>query len=775
MIGREIIRARRLGLVVLLTSSIGGLGCSGEQEKEVAFNAVQPAHISEEIETVETTPLKSSSEPINDSPVAELEVSMGPEFDGNSHALLVGCTTYDFLGEDARLRGPINDVKMMRDLLTGQFGFLDKNIHRLTEGRTKKDRPLKANIVRELTHLVDTVKNGDRVVLLLSGHGSQQPDNDPDNEDDPEPDGFDEIFCPADIDSPDDFRSPYAKNALTDDELRESIKKIRKKGAFVWVIIDACHSGTAIRGTEVYRQISPERLFPKEVLAKAKRNAKSSTRSVAMKDSFFGEDVDQGGLVAIYASQPHEPTLEMVLPDDSDDSDWRGLLTYTLIKILTSAETPLTYNELVQRIHSEYIHSYGRLGPTPLVEGVDQNHEVLGQTEMLSRSPLTLSVNEDGRFIINAGKLHGFSTGSVFAIHPPPGVKKVDTPLGHVQIVRSQLTESTVVPVSYDDIPVNADLPIGGKVELVEIRYGQLTLKIAVDDQTDESNDSKFATSVLTMLEEISGDPGKRIKVIKDPKLADWIVRCTSANKLFLLPAEGWSTPEEAAHFGPAPEEGQIDWLRNRLGRIARVKSLLQLCDASKRQSSGGLFSFLKKKKPCAIYLKMLSLSPETEEVTKVNWTKRSWTLTDGENVVLKIENSGSEAVDFSVLFIDSEYGITPMFPAFGVVADNRLQPGQSYTVGPMQVEASTVGLEHLVVIATKVQGQPIDFSWLGQESLEGAENTTRAGLNNHPLSRLFQDALYSKQNVRGMRMADAESTCMRATSWRTVKVEASE
>jgi hypothetical protein len=92
-----------------------------------------------------------------------------------------------------------------------------------------------------------------------------------------------------------------------------------------------------------------------------------------------------------------------------------------------------------------------------------------------------------------------------------------------------------------------------------------------------------------------------------------------------------------------------------------------------------------------------------------------------------------------------------------------------------MQVESTTLGLEHLLVIATRADGQPIDFSWLSQNALEAAQRSTIAGSggeSGNSLNALLQDTLFSKQSIRGMKMADAESTCMRVISWQTVPNE---
>ena len=38
------------------------------------------------------------------------------------------------------------------------------------------------------------------------------------------------------------------ENAIVDDEFGAAIDALRAKGAFVWVVFDACHSGTMDRG-----------------------------------------------------------------------------------------------------------------------------------------------------------------------------------------------------------------------------------------------------------------------------------------------------------------------------------------------------------------------------------------------------------------------------------------------------------------------------------------------------------------------------------------------
>ncbi len=98
-------------------------------------------------------------------------------------------------------------------------------------------------------------------MILLCGHGSQQPDDDPANPDDVESDGLDEIFLPCDVDKYDGQRGAVT-NAITDDQQRAWLVQLLATGARVWVVVDACHSETMVRGTEVSRQVPPHVLVP---------------------------------------------------------------------------------------------------------------------------------------------------------------------------------------------------------------------------------------------------------------------------------------------------------------------------------------------------------------------------------------------------------------------------------------------------------------------------------------------------------------------------------
>ncbi len=116
----------------------------------------------------------------------------------NRHALLIGCNKYEHLGELWQLHGPENDLVLFSRLLKDQFDFKEGDLTVLSDNAGDDRRPTYANIKREFGTLADQARPGDQIVILLAGHGTRQPDQNPPADDDPEPDGLDEVFLPTD-------------------------------------------------------------------------------------------------------------------------------------------------------------------------------------------------------------------------------------------------------------------------------------------------------------------------------------------------------------------------------------------------------------------------------------------------------------------------------------------------------------------------------------------------------------------------------------------------
>lgn len=153
---------------------------------------------------------------------------------GTKRAFLVGINKYIQPGND--LRGCVNDIIDVKNQMLAPQGFKDENIVMLTDKAATRQAMLDG-----LRALVASGKPGDFLYFHYSGHGAQVRDTNGD-----EPDGMDEILCPADI----AYGNGGFKNVIVDDEI-ESILGGLKPGVGFLFVSDSCNSGTIDRNRDV--------------------------------------------------------------------------------------------------------------------------------------------------------------------------------------------------------------------------------------------------------------------------------------------------------------------------------------------------------------------------------------------------------------------------------------------------------------------------------------------------------------------------------------------
>jgi hypothetical protein len=685
------------------------------------------------------------------------------------HALLVGCTKYDSLPENMQLQGPSNDVALMRKLLMEHFDFADNQIVTLTED--SGSRPTRFNIEREFQRLAKTADAGDRIVILLAGHGSQQPDDNPDDPQDPEPDGLDEIFLPADISGWDADRKTVT-NAITDDMIRKWLTAIGKKGAFVWLIADACHSGTLIRGgsDEVLRHVRPALLVPQTALEQSRRSAPPAAvqqRGGSLTQEALDLPQVSAGVVALYASQSTEPTIEKLMPLNTVKRKPYGLLTYTIYQVLNRTTSAITYRELVQEVHQQYIR-WGRTYPTPSLEGTELDQEVLGQNVWKGRSRILLQRDRQDNWIVNAGAVHGMTAGSLLKVQPPAGDANNTAIVGYIHIEEVRSLSSIVRPHAYRELPAKMDLPVGGRCEIIYRDYGDFRLRLALDENDLENRpiDEDLKQQLTVLLQKTSQTPGTFLSFVKENNTAQWLLRADSRNA-YLVSASGWAVDGKANQhvpqplFGPAPIDAKLPaWIEDRLRRIARVSNLLALAGLDQGPLSDADVGL-------DVDLEMRRYESDTSKDHRLIPWDNGRTLQAGDIVGFRIHNRSTEVVDATLLFIDSSFGITAYYPQPFV--SNRMEPGQSRNSARARV-TKTMGLEHILLIAVKAepQKQPFDFSFLSQTGIERARSTAGdAGAFNSPLGRLLQRSAFALGSKRGLEVTEIRNYVVRLISWK--------
>jgi len=219
------------------------------------------------------------------------------------HALLVGVSKYPNLAERLQLGGSANDVLLLKDTITKICGFPADSIRILSEAEGEKSAerlPTRANIQREFAELAKRTEEGDTVFISLSGHGSQQPESNA-LEAETEPDGLDELFLPRDVGKWNNVRGTV-ENAILDDELGLWLKAIGAKKASVFILVDACHSGTITRGTSTERMRQLDTTgdlgIPKDALKSAEIAANEREKKNPNPNklrSFVGESPSEDG------------------------------------------------------------------------------------------------------------------------------------------------------------------------------------------------------------------------------------------------------------------------------------------------------------------------------------------------------------------------------------------------------------------------------------------------------------------------------------------------
>lgn len=694
---------------------------------------------------------------------------------GEYHALLVGCTRYVHLANRFQLEGPSNDVALFREVLIKRFGVAPERITILTETGGKA-RPTRANIVAAFEDLIRRVRPGDQVVVFLAGHGTRQPADLSDPEYD-KPDGLAEVFCPSDIEDLEHNREGKIVNGIADREFRQWRRALTDKGARVWITIDACHSGTMTRGNslEIVRGIPPQELLPDSVLREARQKAMESRKrpqAASLRQASDDRSPARGDWTALYACQADEVTVERPLPRESEDAQYHGLLTFALAKILTESSGAITYRELAERIHAQYLQ-WGGMLPTPLLEGSNRDLAVLGAEELARKLPIRLTRDALGRARIDAGAIHGLSLGSILVVYPADREQKPENRIGHVRITQLHATDAEVEPCAYQGMPVPRELPRLGRCEMVYVGYGLHGLRVAADDRQEngEPLPAVDAERLRGLVRRLAAEPTSPVQAVDRAADADWLLRLR-AGRVILAPATtraGSSGDATPATFGPYPlDDHLVAALQVPLGRIARAGSLLRIATASQGERPRGNVSV-------AVDTELIRYrDPDSSEGEVVRWQEHGIVLHPGETVAFRIHNRGRVAVDVTLLFVDSGYGISPVFPQPGL-AENRIPPGKTVTTQRGTVTSTTTGQEEMVVISVQApaQQEPADFSFLAQETLPQTRGPAQRAVLDSPLGQLLASALFSQDDEgnrrRGYQVTEIGQHAFEVVSWRVV------
>jgi hypothetical protein len=292
-------------------------------------------------------------------------------------AFLVGLNAY--VSPTNPLRGCVNDVYQIKDILQRHYGFVAEDTKLLLDKSATRE-----GILGGLDWLVEGAQSGDVLVFHYSGHGSQV-----DDDSDDEWECRDEILIPYDHDW---------DNPLRDDDLKDRFDRV-PPGANLTIISDSCHSGTVNKiatKTEVPRVVYVPPEIQDRIAAKVARRNQEYKAFVAAEyrrmarellpdeldakiEEFLGQTLDRFKENRFQFVNTRQNNILLAGCQDVQTStdayiegDWHGAFTYNLVRAIVEAGGTLTYAELVTQASSGMV----RYQQVPQLECPEELREV---------------------------------------------------------------------------------------------------------------------------------------------------------------------------------------------------------------------------------------------------------------------------------------------------------------------------------------------------------------------------------------------------------------
>lgn len=618
-------------------------------------------------------------------------------------ALLVGVSTYPSLPAELQLQdGPANDVQLFSNYLRKR-GVASADITILSDKVPQAIAPTRREILAGLARLAGQARPGDTVVLMFSGHGSQQPTRQSARV---EPDGLDQIFLPQDAGSW-DGTPRQVRNAITDDEIGSALDELRARGAFVWAIFDTCHAGTLTRGilgSGGARFVAPERLgVPAAELRAAREQSPSPARSTStdLPRARFESQATAAGYVAFFASQ-REQVAGQVQIQVGRASTIYGRFTWALVQALES-QPAASYRQLMEMVRVSY-QDMGVLETTPGYEGTALDARVLGDTaDPLLQWPVRAV---DRQLHVDAGLLQGLTVGSVLSLVAGPAAPANQT-LGYARVQHAAPADSILQPIEYNGRPAprwTSGATKGDGRALfyarpVELADQALRVVKPREDTGCESPGAVLDEAVATLRRRAASLP--RIQWMEAGENAD-VRLCRQRGKLLFLEGNG---AQSLGEEGPAAMAGTVpltygmtsallaDGIAETLQRIDAVQNLYRI--AADHAGSNLLVE-------ATVQLCRgagTSTAPCTRAETMATTARP--VVHSGDRVEITLRNSGWNPVHVTVLYIDADSRIHTLFPDPAIPQEQARIPARSEAISiPVLLNADPAGFERVLVVA---------------------------------------------------------------------------
>lgn len=567
------------------------------------------------------------------------------------YALLVGIDRYDSRSRVPHLRGCVNDVEAMAELLQRKYGLAAANMRKLTnEAATHQAIKLafRHHLIKQAKAWAEAGRNGapPAFVFHYSGHGSQARD-----ETGTEPDGMDETLVAY------DSRLPGIYD-IKDWELGQLITELNQYSDNVTIILDCCHSGSGTRNMTDPAVASVRRCLP-DLRPQPPENQRPA--SVGMQRGLSTSNWEMGGKHVLLAGcRDKEESNEYGLAIGNQRT-WRGAMTYFLqreLEELPPAST-LTYRELHERIRYQVNSTYPN--QMPQCEG-DRDRELFGGLRPQRDAFFSVIDKREGYFWIDGGIAHGLQAGTLLNVYPKETrtLAAAGAPVARLQVDEEGAIQSGCIVVSGDEGAVD----VQARCVLHQISYGNMQRKVSLAIAEPQLADAirqrlggqtdKNLTDVSTYLQLVESAGDFRVVLHQDQlEIQD------ASGKLLVAPLDKNSLDELAAD----------------LAHLARYRNALELRNSAPHTELAGAIQLTMKElafdavtqKPVA---KELPRTPGGELITVVD-----------TRIVFEVTNHSDQNLYFALLGFSPDWSIYQLYPTVGG-AHEALKAGQTLSIG---------------------------------------------------------------------------------------------
>ncbi|MES2304990.1 MAG: caspase family protein [Gemmatimonadota bacterium] len=572
-------------------------------------------------------------------------------------ALLIGIEDYPGL---PKLHGCINDARLMQAILRDTFGFPAENITLLENEAATRDAILAA-----FDALIAATNHDDVVVITYAGHGSQMTDLEGD-----EPTGLDSTIMPY------DSEGWQGKNRdITDDEIGLKLQALGERTSCITLIFDSCHSGTITR----------------DAMGTGGRSVPADTRAPAAlgRSPVPGVLPDSGATgpsgwmpvtekyVVISGCRDEETSFEYNPPEGAGEVT-HGALTYFLAQQLKQVTPTTTYRDIFERAAGlvNAVHS----AQHPQMEG-KSNRVIFGMRELVPQKFVRVTKRDGDAVTLAAGVAQGATVGSVYSVYPQ-GTK---TPEGLTALGEVEITEVSVVSAQAKVLSEAVAASIGADSRAFETKhaYGDFRLAVALDATGSDADALQALLDKSTLLKVVADDASPSIRIQLLPK-RDAAAPGDPVERAGALLEPMWAATGESGDLVmPLKRAADAATVRDNLETLARYRQALALENPDPQSKLRGKFTLdLLKKDATGAWV---AAEPETAGGTIV--------YTEGDAIGFKVASTHDAEVFIALVDFGLTGSVNPLRPPQGAPASQeKLGPGNHYTIGPEMKQAPTVG-----------------------------------------------------------------------------------